>query len=234
MCAVCLGRWAEPHIKNCCLAARNKCVRSSTIASDVPVTFFFENFYLIPFFLPLVVVDVFRESSLRQKTFCTFWRFDVNKNKRQSAPGVPFESTTESLHVMGCSDVRDQQNKYGLIAMCGRREKKKILDGRWKNKPRNIVRIWGFSHCFNQSETVSKNVTMYRRQHHSSWSEFTLLQQTRAHYYGMILHQIFFFFHVEKLTPIIKAMQVKHARRIPTRYASLHYWIWSLPPVKDP
>lgn len=31
-CAVCLGRWAEAHIRNCCLAARNKCVRPSSIA----------------------------------------------------------------------------------------------------------------------------------------------------------------------------------------------------------
>lgn len=30
----------------------------------------------------------------------------------------------------------------------------------------------GFSHCFNQSETVSKNVAMYLRQHHSSRSKF--------------------------------------------------------------
>lgn len=52
MCAVCLGRWAEPHIKNCCLAARNKCVRSSTTAVMCLWLFFilFENFYLIQFF----------------------------------------------------------------------------------------------------------------------------------------------------------------------------------------
>lgn len=51
------------------------------------------------------------------KDICTFWRVDGNENKQQSAAEALFESTTELPHIMGCSDVQDRQNKYGLMAI---------------------------------------------------------------------------------------------------------------------
>lgn len=37
-----------------------------------------------------------RRKQPTSKDICPFWRVDGNENKRQSAPGVPFESTTKS------------------------------------------------------------------------------------------------------------------------------------------
>lgn len=84
--------------------------------------FFFFFFWT----LPLVVVDVFRESSLRQKTFAHCGGSTATKTSGNHPPRAPFES----LHIMKCSDVQDQRNKYGPVAICvvGEREKK----FRWK------------------------------------------------------------------------------------------------------
>lgn len=65
------------------------------------------------------------------KDICSFWRVDGNENKRQSAPEVPFESTTQLPHISECSDVQHQQNKYRFIAICLVSEKKNL---KWKTK----------------------------------------------------------------------------------------------------
>lgn len=145
MCAVCLGRWAEPHIKNCSLAARNKRTRSSTIGvMCLWLFFFFWKFDLIPDFffffgttLPWVLVDVFRESSLRQKTFAHSGGSTAMKTSGNQPPGFRLSrrQRVPAHHRVLCSVVQDQQNKYALIATC-------VVGGKKKIKTNSDFCIW--------------------------------------------------------------------------------------------
>lgn len=172
--------------------------------------FFYENLILFQIFiffycfsfsffffgttLPPVRVDVFSESSRRQKTFAHSGGSKAMKTSGNQPPGSVWVDDKESLHITGRSDVQDQQNKYSLIAICvvgG--EKTQFLDGRWKT---------GHGRMFVSRDLATAFIKVLQFQ--KMWlcmgvnitpaaPEFTWLQRTWAHYEATTVHCAYIF-----------------------------------------